>query len=114
MFLVNVKEALGYTHEQTLDSSYALISGMLQEYAYKCNERNKLLYGDEEDEDKPFEWVKLVDFTTGKTKRYKKYKGCGKTHIKKRLTAFNYQAFLYSRNEYYFSHNKTTQLSVLV
>lgn len=47
MFLVNVKEALGYTHEQTLDSSYALITGMLQEYAYMCNERNKLLYGDE-------------------------------------------------------------------
>ena len=41
MFLVNVKEALGYTHEQTLNSSYALITGMLQEYAYMCNERNK-------------------------------------------------------------------------
>ena len=45
MFLVNVKEALGYTHEQTLNSSYALITGMLQEYAYMCNERNKALYG---------------------------------------------------------------------
>ena len=77
MFLVNVKEALGYTHEQTLDSSYALITGMLQEYAYMCNERNKLLYGDEEDEDEPFVWVELVDFTTGKTKRYKKYKDAG-------------------------------------
>ena len=71
MFLVNVKEALGYTHEQTLDSSYALITGMLQEYAYLCNERNKLLYSDEDDEDEPFEWVELVDFASGDTKRYK-------------------------------------------
>lgn len=72
MFLVNVKEALGYTHEQTLNSSYALIMGMLQEYAYMCNERNKALYEDEEDEE-TFEWVELVDFATGETRRYKKY-----------------------------------------
>ena len=72
MFLVNVKEALGYTHEQTLNSSYALITGMLQEYAYMCNERNKALYEDEED-DEEFEWVELVDFATGETRRYKKY-----------------------------------------
>lgn len=74
MFLVNVKEALGYTHQQTLDSSYALVTGMLQEYAYLCNERNKMLYGDDDDDDEPFEWVELVDFATGNTKRYKKYK----------------------------------------
>ena len=84
MFLVNVKEALGYTHEQTLDSSYALITGMLQEYAYMCNERNKLLYGDEEDEDYPFEWVELVNFTTGKTKR---------------LTVYHHQAFFCAQNK---------------
>ena len=41
MFLVNVREAFGYTHEQTLNSSYALIMGMLQEYTYMCNERNQ-------------------------------------------------------------------------
>ena len=72
MFLVNVKEALGYTHEQTLNSSYALITGMLQEYAYMCNERNKALYGEEDDEEE-FEWVELVDFTTSEARRYKKY-----------------------------------------
>lgn len=72
MFLVNVKEALGYTHEQTLNSSYALIMGMLQEYAYMCNERNKTLYG-EDDDDEEYEWVELVDFATGETRRYKKY-----------------------------------------
>ena len=72
MFLVNVKEALGYTHEQTLNSSYALIMGMLQEYAYMCNERNKTLYGDDDD-DEEYEWVELVDFATGETRRYKKY-----------------------------------------
>ena len=71
MFLVNVKEALGYTHEQTLNSSYALITGMLQEYAYMCNERNKALYGEEDDEEE-FEWVELVDFTTSEARRYKK------------------------------------------
>lgn len=72
MFLVNVKESLGYTHAQTLDSSYALITGMLQEYAYLCNERNKALYDDQEDEEE-YEWVELVDFATGEAKRYKRY-----------------------------------------
>ena len=72
MFLVNVREAFGYTHEQTLNSSYALIMGMLQEYTYMCNERNRILYGDE-DEDEGYEWVELVDFTTSEARRYKKY-----------------------------------------
>ena len=72
MFLVNVREAFGYTHEQTLNSSYALIMGMLQEYTYMCNERNRILYGDE-DEDEGYEWVELVDFTTGEPRRYRKY-----------------------------------------
>ena len=72
MFLVNVREAFGYTHEQTLNSSYALIMGMLQEYTYMCNERNRILYGDE-DEDEGYDWVELVDFTTGEPRRYRKY-----------------------------------------
>lgn len=76
MFLVQVKEALGYSHEKTLDSSYALICGMLQEYAYLCNERNRLL-SDEEENDEEFEWVEMMDFNTGTTKRYKKYKNAG-------------------------------------
>ena len=84
MFLVNVKEALGYTHEQTLNSSYALITGMLQEYAYMCNERNKALYGEEDDEEE-FEWVELVDFTTSEARRYKKYNNA-KNKIYKKLS----------------------------
>lgn len=76
MFLVHVKEALGYSHEKTLDSSYALICGMLQEYAYLCNERNRLLAGEDDDSD-DFEWVEMIDFKTGTTKRYKKYKNAG-------------------------------------
>lgn len=76
MFLVNVKEALGYSHEKTLDSSYALICGLMQEYAWLCNERNKILSG-EDDDDNEFEWVEMVDFKTGTTKRYKKYRKPG-------------------------------------
>lgn len=72
MFLVNVKEALGYSHEKTLDSSYALICGMLQEYAYLCNERNKLLTDEEDSEE--FDWTEMMDFNTGAPKRFKKYK----------------------------------------
>ena len=64
MFLVNVREAFGYTHEQTLNSSYALIMGMLQEYTYMCNERNRILYGDEdEDEDEDEDSLIFADGT---------------------------------------------------
>lgn len=77
MYLINVKEALGYSHEQTLDSSYVLIEGMLQEYAYFCNERNKLAKSENEegkdDEHGAYTWVDVVDFDTGKPKRVKQY-----------------------------------------
>lgn len=76
MFLVNVKEALGYSHEQTLNSSYALICGLMQEYAWLCNERNKILSGEEE-EAEDFEWVEMPDYKSGTVKRYKKYKNAG-------------------------------------
>ena len=49
---------------------------MLQEYAYLCNERNRLLAG-EDDDTEDFEWVEMVDFKTGTTQRYKKYKNAG-------------------------------------
>lgn len=74
MFLVNVKEALGYSHEKTLDSSYVLITGLLQEYAYLCHARNRALTDENEEEGEEYEWVEMIDFKTGKTKRYKKYK----------------------------------------
>ena len=72
-YLVVVKEALGYTHEQTLDTSYALIEGMLQEYAYMMKERNRRTKTDE-DSDEDYTWVEFMDFDTGKAKRIKRYK----------------------------------------
>ena len=68
-----MKEALGYTHEQTLDTSYALIEGMLQEYAYMMKERNRRTKIDE-DSDEDYTWVEVMDFDTGKVKRIKRYK----------------------------------------
>lgn len=70
-----MKEALGYTHEQTLGTSYALIEGMLQEYAYMMKERNRRTKPDEnEEEHEDYEWVEVMDFDTGKAKRIKRYK----------------------------------------
>ena len=78
MFLVNVQEALGLTHEQTLDSSFTLIQAMLSEYFYLWNERNKEIKTDE-DEGEEFEWVELPDWDDpSKTNRIKKYKDIGK------------------------------------
>lgn len=75
MYLVNVKEVLGYTHEQTLDSSFVIIEGMLQEYAYMCIERNKTVKDRaENDENGEYEWVDFIDFDTGRPKKVKRYK----------------------------------------
>lgn len=70
-------EAFGYTHEQTLDSSLALILAMLREHGYLVNERNKSMYGDDETSVGPedgFEWVEMTDFDTGQKKRIRKRK----------------------------------------
>lgn len=80
MFLVNCNEAFGYTHEQTLDSSYSLLQGMLSEYSYMWNERNtnSNTESNGEVEGKDFEWVELPDFNhPSKTNRFKKYKDVG-------------------------------------
>lgn len=80
MFLINCNEAFGYTHEQTLDSSYALLQGMLSEYSYMWNERNtnSNTESNGEVEGKDFEWVDLPDFNDpAKTNRFKKYKDVG-------------------------------------
>lgn len=45
----------------------------MQEYAWLCNERNKILTGDNE-EDEDFEWIEMPDYKSGEIKRYKKYK----------------------------------------
>lgn len=76
MFLVTCSEAFGYTHEQTLDSSFPLILAMLGEHGYMVNERNRAFDKDksgasgDEDED----YVYLTDYNTGKTRKVKKMK----------------------------------------
>lgn len=71
MFLCIVNEALGYTPDEILDSSYVLILSLLREHSFMMNKRNKEIYGDEEEDG---EYIETVDFTTGKTKRVKKVK----------------------------------------
>ena len=72
MFLVTVNEILGYTHEQTLDTSYVLILNLLTEYSYMMRDRYKEDKTDENGQD--FEWVELPDFDTGEMRKIKKYK----------------------------------------
>lgn len=77
MFLVKCNEAFGYTHDQTLDSSMAIIMSMLREHGYLINERNRSMYGDEEaptGSGDGFEWVEMIDFETGQKKRIRKRK----------------------------------------
>ena len=62
-FLVNVNEVLGYTHEFTLNSSYAVIIAMMQECYFRAISRKK-----KHDED---EYIEHVDFD-GNTIRVKK------------------------------------------
>lgn len=74
MFLASCNEAFGYTHDQTLDSSMALMMAMLREYGYLINERNKMLSCDDDSKDDPGEWIEVVDFDTGQKKRVRKTK----------------------------------------
>lgn len=68
-----VNEAFGYTHDQTLDSPFTLISSMLREYNFALNERNKAYESlNEEDLEDGEEWVHITDFMTGKKKRIKR------------------------------------------
>lgn len=71
--LVLANEAFGYTHQQTLSSSYCVIMSMLKEYNFSMNQRNKAINGEEELKDGE-EWVTITDFTTGQPKRVKKVK----------------------------------------
>lgn len=71
MFCCLVNEAFGYTHEQTLDSSYVLLLSMLREHAFLVNRRNKLLYGDS-DNVPDGDCKELVDFSTGRPRRVKR------------------------------------------
>lgn len=78
MFLVNVNEAFGYTHEQTLDSDFAVLKNMLEEYNYMWRERNRETDRTDENGDE-FEWVELPDWNDPtKMNRIKKYKDVGK------------------------------------
>lgn len=74
-FLVIVKEALGLTFNQTLDSSYGLIETLLKEYSFVMRERNKTTDENGEVEGTDYEWVELPSFDDpSKTIRMKKYK----------------------------------------
>ena len=77
-FLVIVKEALGLTFNETLDSSYGLIEILLQEYSFVMRERNKTADKDGEVEGKDYEWVELPNFDNPDEKiRMKKYNDIG-------------------------------------
>lgn len=71
-------EALGLSYRETLDSSYALIEVMMQEYAYITRERNKALDKGEDNEGGEYEWVELPSFDNpNEMVRYKKYRDVG-------------------------------------
>ncbi|MDR2968588.1 MAG: hypothetical protein LBV32_03165 [Tannerellaceae bacterium] len=75
MFLVIANEAFGYTHRQTLDSSFVVIVSMLREHGYLINERNKMYErSDEDDLGEGEEWKYITDFKTGKPKKIKRVK----------------------------------------
>ena len=73
-----VKEALGLTFNQTLDSSYGLIETLLQEYSFVMRERNKITDEDGKVEGRDYEWVELPSFDNPNEKvRMKKYHDIG-------------------------------------
>ena len=73
-FLVIVKEALGLTFNETLDSSYGLIEILLQEYSFVMMERNKTTDEDGEVEGRDYEWIELPSFDNPNEKiRMKRY-----------------------------------------
>ena len=77
-----VKEALGLTFNQTLDSSYGLIETLLQEYSFVMRERNKTTDEDGKVEGRDYEWVELPSFDDpSKTIRIKKYNGQGLSNL---------------------------------
>lgn len=73
MFLTVCNEAFGYTHDQTLGSSLALIMAMLREHGYLINDRNKAMYPEgDTDNDDSGEWKEVIDFETGQKRRVRK------------------------------------------
>ena len=73
-FLVIVKEALGLTFNETLDSSYGSIEILLQEYSFVMRERNKTTDEDGEVEGRDYEWIELPSFDNPNEKiRMKRY-----------------------------------------
>lgn len=71
-FIVAANEAFGYTHEQTLNSSFCVMLAMFKEYGFVINERNKMYdsEGGESLKDGE-EWVYITDFETGEKKKFK-------------------------------------------
>lgn len=72
MFLVLCNEAFHYTHEQTLNSSLAIIMGMLKEHGFMINERNKAYEKTSDNGEDDGEYVTIIDFETGEPKKIKK------------------------------------------
>lgn len=73
-FLVIVKETLGLTFNETLNSSYGLIEILLQEYSFVMRERNKTTDEDGEVEGRDYEWIELPSFDNPNEKiRMKRY-----------------------------------------
>lgn len=74
-FLVIVRESLGLTFKEALDSSFILIQTLLQEYSFVMKERNRSTDEDGQVEGEDYEWVELPSFDDpSKTIRMKKYK----------------------------------------
>lgn len=74
MFLVTCNEAFGYTHNRTLESSFALLVGMLRERGYLMNRRAKDFHSEDAPQEEDGEWIEMIDFDTGQKKRVKKMK----------------------------------------
>lgn len=72
--LVLANEAFGYTHQQTLKSSFCVIMSMLKEYNYMMNQRNKVSNNSEDNIQDEEEWTTTIDFETGQPRQTKKVK----------------------------------------
>ena len=69
MFLVTCNEAFGYSHTETLDSSFILLTGMLRERGYLMNQRAGNFHSGDVSDGEDGEWIEVVDFDTGKTSK---------------------------------------------
>ena len=74
MFLVTCNEVFGYSHFQTLESSFVLLVGMLKERGYLMIQRAKDFHSEDMPNKEEGEWIEVIDFDTGKKKKVRKMK----------------------------------------